>query len=68
MGSEGDEVLTLNDEAEDLGSFSGFSSLLDSDKELTASTSVHKNRNRSSGKKGTEKMSKKSGRSKSKKI
>ena len=65
MGSEGDEVLFLNGAEE--GSFSGFSSVSDLDKEPTASTVVHKNKNGSSGKKGTEKMSKKSSRSKSKK-
>ena len=41
MDSEGDEVLSLNDDAEE-GSFSGFSSVSDSKQELTASTSVQK--------------------------
>ena len=57
MGSEGDEVLSLNDSTEK-GSFSGFSSLSDSDKEPTASTSVPKRRIRSAVKKVTEKVSK----------
>ena len=67
MGSEGDEVLSLNDSTEK-GSFSGFSSLSDSDKEPTASTSVPKRRIRSAVKKVTEKVSKaKSAKSKGKK-
>ena len=41
MSSEGDEVLSLNEQAEE-GSFSGFSSVSDSDKELMACTNVPK--------------------------
>lgn len=67
MSSEGDEVISLNDEAEE-GSFSGFSPLSDSDKEPTASTSVPRRRIKSSVKKVSDKMPKaKKGKSKSKK-
>lgn len=65
MSSEGDEVLSINDDAEE-GSFSGFSPLSDSDKEPTASTSVPKRTMRSSVKKVSSKRPKEK-RSKSKK-